>query len=68
MAPQWSADGRWLAWATEKGNTVDRLELGQDRVLSSRAHTGVCSVAWSKDGRRLPVSRRDARGRLVSPT
>lgn len=53
--PAWSPDGKWIAYSTDKGGTLDiwlkDVASGAERQLTNVPDKGLVSSAWSPDGR-----------------
>ena len=62
--PQWSPDGKWLAFVTERGGGKAQIyavsALGGEAVQLTKAANGVNSFEWSRDSRFLAYSSSDA--------
>ena len=53
--PAWSPDGKWLAYSTDKGGTLDiwlhELATGTERQLTNMPGDAAVSANWSRDGK-----------------
>jgi WD40 repeat protein len=58
--PEVSADGRWLAWGSWRGNDAHVLAAGTDAPLVRLTTTGSTSVTFSPDNRLLAIGCSDA--------
>ena len=62
--PQWSPDGQWLAFTSNRVDDKDQLFAirpdGGEAVQLSRAETGVRGYAWSPDGLQIAFTAIEA--------
>lgn len=53
--PAWSPDGQWIAFATDRGGTMDiwlhEIATGEARQLTNLPDQGLVSPGWSGDGK-----------------
>ncbi|CAN5191499.1 amidohydrolase family protein [soil metagenome] len=53
--PAWSPDGKWIAYTSDKGGTMDlwlkELSSGIERQLTNLPEKGLVSPSWSQDGK-----------------
>lgn len=69
-SPQWSPDGRWLAYPEEQSlapGAVGRTHVVRADGSDHRAFDGWLTVGWAPDGSRLVVTRGDAGTFAVRP-
>jgi serine/threonine protein kinase/WD40 repeat protein len=58
--PVISADGRWIAWGTWRGNDAHVLAVGTDAPVVRLTTTGSTSVTFSPDNRLLAIGCSDS--------
>ncbi len=64
-SPDWSPDGKWIAFATDRGNSHDIWKIRQDGKVAVRL-TAIGPYddlpSWSPDGRKIAYVTRDTAG------
>ena len=63
--PQWSPDGKWIAWHNRSTLELVSTSGGAPIVLASNLD-GASSFSWSPDSTRIAYTRRVALGQLVT--
>jgi len=61
--PAWSPDGKWLAYACDRGGTLDiwlrDMASGMERQLTNLPDQGAVSPSWSQDGKTIAFLDQD---------